>query len=231
MLKIKNLNVNNILKNVTVSFEKGKTYVIMGKNGIGKSTLLHAIMGRPDLEVTGSIVLDNIEITDRTVSDRAKMGMFMGFQSPTSIPGLSNFQLIKQAKNSTGKDLVEDLKHFKKLADELDLPSDWDRKSINTEASGGQKKKNELIQMSMLDVNIAMLDEPDSGLDVDGVENLIKVLNNWKKDHRTLVVVAHYEKLINGINPDVVINLTETGAVTGGKELADKIFKTGFKDV
>lgn len=231
MLKIKNLNVNNILKNVTVSFEKGKTYVIMGKNGIGKSTLLHAIMGRPDLDVTGSIVLDNIEITDRTVSDRAKMGMFMGFQSPTSIPGLSNFQLIKQAKNSTGKDLVEDLKHFKKLADELDLPSDWDRKSINTEASGGQKKKNELIQMSMLDVNIAMLDEPDSGLDVDGVDNLIKVLNDWKKDHRTLVVVAHYEKLINGINPDVVINLTETGAVTGGKELADKIFKTGFKDV
>jgi Fe-S cluster assembly ATP-binding protein len=231
MLKIKDLKVNNILSNIDISFEQGKTYVIMGKNGIGKSTLLHAIMGRPDLDVSGSIVLNNIDISEHSVSDRAKLGLFMGFQSPTSIPGLSNFQLIKQAKNSTGADLVQDLKQFKQLANDLDLPSDWDRKSVNTEASGGQKKKNELIQMGMLDINIAMLDEPDSGLDVDGVDSLIKVLNDWKQDHRTLIVVAHYEKLISGINPDVVVNITEKGAITGGRELADKIFKTGFKDV
>lgn len=231
MLEIKKLNVNNVLNDIDMSFERGKTYVVMGSNGVGKSTLLHAIMGRPDLEVTGDILLDDVLISDKEVHERAQAGLFLGFQSPTSIPGLSNFQMLKQALNISGSDIVTKLKQFKELSSELSLPEQWDRKSINTDASGGEKKKNELIQMNMLDVSVAMLDEPDSGLDVDGIDNLIQSLNDWKSPDRTLVVVTHYEKLIYGLQPDVINVLKPSGVVTGGLELAHTIFKSGFKSV
>ena len=231
MLKIKKLNVNNVLQDIDLEFESGKTYVIMGSNGVGKSTLLHAIMGRPDLEVSGEIVLNNEVISDKEVHERAAAGLFLGFQNPTPIPGLSNFQMIRQALNLTGAGIVSKLKDFKELSSGLDLPDMWDRKSINTDASGGEKKKNELIQMNMLDVSVAMLDEPDSGLDVDGIDKLIETLNSWKSSDKTLVVVTHYEKLISGIDPDVVIVLKSTGPVIGEIDLAHRIFESGFKSV
>ena len=231
MLEIKNLNVNNVLENITLSFQKGKTYVIMGSNGVGKSTLLHAIMGRPDIEVSGEVILNDETISDKEVHERAKAGLFLGFQTPTPIPGLSNFQMLKQALELSGADIVPQLKKFKELSSDLCLPDMWDRKSINTDASGGEKKKNELIQMNMLDVNVAMLDEPDSGLDVDGIDSLIKSLNEWKSPDRTLIVVTHYEKLISGLDPDTVIILKPTGAVVGEIDLAHRIFESGFKSV
>jgi Fe-S cluster assembly ATP-binding protein len=231
MLEIKKLNVNNVLKDISLSFEVGKTYVIMGSNGVGKSTLLHAIMGRPDIEVSGEVILNNEIISDKEVHERAQAGLFLGFQTPTPIPGLSNFQMLKQALDLSGADIVTKLKEFKELSAELALPDLWDRKSINTDASGGEKKKNELIQMNMLDVSVAMLDEPDSGLDVDGIDSLIESLNKWKSSDRTLIVVTHYEKLIAGINPDTVVVLQPTGTITGGIEIADKIFQSGFKSV
>lgn len=231
MLEIKNLNVNNVLQNITLSFQKGKTYVIMGSNGVGKSTLLHAIMGRPDIEVSGEVILNDETISDKEVHERAKAGLFLGFQTPTPIPGLSNFQMLKQALELSGADIVPQLKKFKELSSDLCLPDMWDRKSINTDASGGEKKKNELIQMNMLDVNVAMLDEPDSGLDVDGIDSLIKSLNEWKSPDRTLIVVTHYEKLISGLDPDTVIILKPTGAVVGEIDLAHRIFESGFKSV
>ena len=231
MLEIKNLNVNNVLENITLSFQKGKTYVIMGSNGVGKSTLLHAIMGRPDIEVSGEVILNDETISDKEVHERAKAGLFLGFQTPTPIPGLSNFQMLKQALELSGADIVPQLKKFKELSSDLCLPDMWDRKSINTDASGGEKKKNELIQMNMLDVNVAMLDEPDSGLDVDGIDSLIKSLNEWKSTDKTLIVVTHYEKLISGLDPDTVIILKPTGAVVGEIDLAHRIFESGFKSV
>ena len=231
MLEIKNLNVNNVLQNITLSFQKGKTYVIMGSNGVGKSTLLHAIMGRPDIEVSGEVILNDETISDKEVHERAKAGLFLGFQTPTPIPGLSNFQMLKQALELSGADIVPQLKKFKELSSDLCLPDMWDRKSINTDASGGEKKKNELIQMNMLDVNVAMLDEPDSGLDVDGIDSLIKSLNEWKSTDKTLIVVTHYEKLISGLDPDTVIILKPTGAVVGEIDLAHRIFESGFKSV
>jgi Fe-S cluster assembly ATP-binding protein len=231
MLEIKKLNVNNILKDLSLSFEVGKTYVIMGSNGVGKSTLLHAIMGRPDIEVSGEVILNDEVISNKEVHERAQAGLFLGFQTPTPIPGLSNFQMLKQALNLNGADIVTKLKEFKELSSELALPDLWDRKSINTDASGGEKKKNELIQMNMLDVSVAMLDEPDSGLDVDGIDSLINSLNGWKSPDRTLIVVTHYEKLIAGLDPDTVIILKPTGAVVGEIDLAHKIFESGFKSV
>jgi len=231
MLKLDKIAINDILENVDITFETGKTYVIMGSNGVGKSTLLHSIMGRPDIDVSGDMLFNGEKINDLDVSERANLGIFLGFQNPTPIPGLSNFQLVRQAVGATGKQLVEKLKEFKQLSEDFGLGDDWDKKSVNSEASGGQKKKNELMQLSLMNKSFAMLDEPDSGLDVDGIQNLINFLNNWKSSERTLVVVTHYEKLIHGLNPDVVINLTKDKTVVGDVTLAEKIFNAGFKNV
>jgi Fe-S cluster assembly ATP-binding protein len=157
--------------------------------------------------------------------------MFVGFQAPTSVPGLSNFQFMKQALNISGKDIAETLRNFKDISGKLNLPDNWDKRNLNTDASGGEKKKNELIQMSMLNTKLAMLDEPDSGLDVDGIKALIEQLKEWRNDNNTLIVVTHYQKLVEGLNPDKVLVLKKDGVLSGGMELADKIFSQGFESV
>jgi Fe-S cluster assembly ATP-binding protein len=231
MLKLKDFSVEHILDNVTTTFDVGKTYVVMGSNGVGKSTLLHGIMGRPDLNVSGDITFMGSDLLELETDERARLGMFVGFQAPTSVPGLSNFQFMKQALNISGKDIAETLRNFKELSANLNLPDNWDKRNLNTDASGGEKKKNELIQMSMLNTKLAMLDEPDSGLDVDGIKALIEQLNNWRTENNTLIVVTHYQKLVEGLNPDKVLILKKDEVLTGGMELADKIFSQGFESV
>ena len=231
MLKLQNFSIKDIFSNVDITFEEGKTYVVMGANGVGKSTLLHGIMGRPDLDTHGNVEFNGIDLTELETDERAKLGIFIGFQSPTSIPGLSNFQFIRQANNIKAIDLKENLDKFRDISTQLGLPEEWDKRNLNTDASGGEKKKNELIQMLMLDTKIAMLDEPDSGLDVDGIKSLIEKLSTWKNENNTLVVVTHYEKLIDGLNPDAVVLLKKDGVQIGDKSLADKIFSSGFENV
>jgi Fe-S cluster assembly ATP-binding protein len=188
MLKLQNFSIKDIFSNVDITFEEGKTYVVMGANGVGKSTLLHGIMGRPDLDTHGDVEFNGIDLTELETDERAKLGIFIGFQAPTSIPGLSNFQFIRQANNIKAIDLKENLDKFRDISTQLGLPEEWDKRNLNTDASGGEKKKNELIQMLMLDTKIAMLDEPDSGLDVDGIKSLIEKLSTWKNENNTLVV-------------------------------------------
>jgi len=231
MLKLTNYSVTPVLENINVEFDVGRTYIVMGANGVGKSTLLHSIMGRPDLEVSGSIQFNNEDISELEVDERARLGMFVGFQHPTSIPGLSNFQFIKQALNTKGSDIKKTLENFKGISHSLGLPEGWDKRNLNTDASGGEKKKNELIQMNMLKIQLAMLDEPDSGLDVDGIKALSKQLNEWRTADNTLIVVTHYEKLIDSLNPDAVIVLKNDHVVGGDKELAHRIFAEGFDSV
>ena len=231
MLKLQNFSIKDIFSNVDITFEEGKTYVVMGSNGVGKSTLLHGIMGRPDLDVSGNVEFNGVDVTELETDERAKLGIFIGFQAPTSIPGLSNFQFIRQANNIKAIDLKENLDKFRDISTQLGLPEEWDKRNLNTDASGGEKKKNELIQMLMLDTKIAMLDEPDSGLDVDGIKSLIEKLSTWKNENNTLVVVTHYEKLIDGLNPDAVVLLKKDGVQIGDKSLADKIFSSGFENV
>jgi Fe-S cluster assembly ATP-binding protein len=231
MLKLQNFSIKDIFSNVDITFEEGKTYVVMGSNGVGKSTLLHGIMGRPDLDVSGDVDFNGVDLTELETDERAKLGIFIGFQAPTSIPGLSNFQFIRQANNIKAIDLKENLDKFRDISTQLGLPEEWDKRNLNTDASGGEKKKNELIQMLMLDTKIAMLDEPDSGLDVDGIKSLIEKLSTWKNENNTLVVVTHYEKLIDGLNPDAVVLLKKDGVQIGDKSLADKIFSSGFENV
>ena len=231
MLELKDYSVNPILEGINIKFDIGRTYIVMGANGVGKSTLLHSIMGRPDLEVNGTLEFNGKDISELEVEERAKAGMFVGFQSPTSIPGLSNFQFLKQALDTKGKDIKATLDKFKSLTNELNLPEGWDKRNLNTDASGGEKKKNELIQMQMLNTTLAMLDEPDSGLDVDGIKALIEQLNSWRTKDNTLIVVTHYQKLVEGLNPDKVLVLKKDEVLTGGMELADKIFSQGFESV
>lgn len=231
MLKLQNFSIKDIFSNVDITFEEGKTYVVMGSNGVGKSTLLHGIMGRPDLDVSGDVEFNGVDLTELETDERAKLGIFIGFQAPTSIPGLSNFQFIRQANKIKAIDLKENLDKFRDISTQLGLPEEWDKRNLNTDASGGEKKKNELIQMLMLDTKIAMLDEPDSGLDVDGIKSLIEKLSTWKNKNNTLVVVTHYEKLIDGLNPDAVVLLKKDGVQIGDKSLADKIFSSGFENV
>ena len=231
MLKLQNFSIKDIFSNVDITFEEGKTYVVMGSNGVGKSTLLHGIMGRPDLDVSGNVEFNGVDLTELETDERAKLGIFIGFQAPTSIPGLSNFQFIRQANNIKAIDLKENLDKFRDISTQLGLPEEWDKRNLNTDASGGEKKKNELIQMLMLDTKIAMLDEPESGLDVDGIKSLIEKLSTWKNENNTLVVVTHYEKLIDGLNPDAVVLLKKDGVQIGDKSLADKIFSSGFENV
>lgn len=231
MLKLKNYSVEGILDSIDLEFEKGKTYVIMGSNGVGKSTLMHSIMGKPDYITSGEILFNSEDISSLPVFERARKGIFLAFQTPTSIPGLSNFQLIKQAKGLLSKDIATELASFKKMSSDLKLPDDWHKRNVNTDASGGEKKKNELIQLNMMNVDFAMLDEPDSGLDVDGIKSLISNLNKWRNENNTLVVVTHYDKLINGLSPDHVIVLKKHGVVLGDIDTAKEIFEKGFESV
>jgi len=231
MLKLENFSITDIFSNVDITFEQGKTYVVMGANGVGKSTLLHGIMGRPDLDISGAVEFNGTDLTELETDERAKLGIFVGFQTPTSIPGLSNFQFIKQANKIKAVDLKENLDKFRDISTQLGLPAEWDKRNLNTDASGGEKKKNELIQLLMLDSKLAMLDEPDSGLDVDGIKSLTEKLSNWKNENNTLIVVTHYEKLIDGLNPDAVVLLKKDGVQIGDKSLADKIFSSGFENV
>ena len=231
MLELKDYSVNPILEGINIEFDIGRTYIVMGANGVGKSTLLHSIMGRPDLDVKGTLKLNGQDISELEVDERANLGMFVGFQAPTSVPGLSNFQFMKQALNTEGKDIRTTLEKFKALTHTLGLPEGWDKRNLNTDASGGEKKKNELIQMSMLPTKLAMLDEPDSGLDVDGIKALSKQLNEWRTADNTLIVVTHYEKLIESLDPDAILVLKKDHIVGGDKTLAQKIFAEGFDSV
>ena len=231
MLKLKNYSVENVLENIDIEFDTGKTYVIMGPNGVGKSTLIHSIMGRPDLEVSGDLTFMGSDISELSVDQRARLGMYVAFQAPTSIPGLSNFQMIKQALNLKGSELAEHLAKFRDTTEKFNLPKDWDKRNVNTDASGGEKKKNELIQLSLLNKKLAMLDEPDSGLDVDGVKSLVSFLNEWRTQHNTLIVVTHYDRLIYDLNPDAVIVLRKDGVDIGDTDLARRIFSNGFDNV
>lgn len=231
MLKLKNYSVEGILENIDIEFDVGKTYVVMGPNGVGKSTLIHSIMGRPDLDVSGDLSFMGSDISELTVDQRARLGMYVAFQAPTSIPGLSNFQMIKQALNLKGSELAENLAKFRETTKQFNLPSDWDKRNVNTDASGGEKKKNELIQLGLLNKKLAMLDEPDSGLDVDGVKSLVSFLNEWRTKHNTLIVVTHYDRLIYDLNPDAVIVLRKDGVNIGDTDLARRIFSSGFDNV
>lgn len=236
MLVLKNVSVkadtHDILNNVNLEFGPGVHFVV-GPNGAGKSTLSHAIMANPSYKVSGDMQLDNQPIHDLSTHERARLGLFLSFQSPTPIEGLSNFKLIKEALELTSVPKIMDkLNGFKGLAKDLNLPADWDKKDLNVHASGGEKKKNELIQMVMLDPKVAILDEPDSGLDVDAINDLIKQLKQFAEKGKTIIIVSHYEKLLKSFTPaSVTVVANGTATQSESSNVIDQILTNGFKEI
>ena len=220
-----------LLNNVNLEFGPG-IHFIVGPNGAGKSTLAHAIMANPKYNTSGGIVYNDTALDDLATWERAQLGLFISFQNPTPIEGLSNFRLIKEAMDmGTTSSIMDKLNGFRGLAKELNLPEGWDKKELNVEASGGEKKKNELIQMKMLDPAVAILDEPDSGLDVDAINSLIEQLQDFNSKDKTIIIVSHYEKLLKSFEPTTVTVVANgTTSQTTDASLVDKVLSDGFKD-
>ncbi len=224
-----------ILNDVHIEFGPG-IHILMGPNGVGKSSFANALMGHFNYETTGAVEFFGKDLLALETFERARAGLFVGFQSPSPVPGLSNFQFIKQARSSVGEPLQikEDLLKFRELAQGFGLDSQWDKRHLNVDSSGGERKKNELIQMLMMNPKCAILDEPDSGLDVDGIKLLTEQLNNYANpdDNKTLIIITHYQQLIEDLNVDSVSIMKDQKIKQyEGKDVAYKIFEEGFANV
>jgi len=222
-----------ILNDMHLTYGPG-IHIIMGPNGVGKSTFAHALMGSPTIETSGAVELNGKDLLAMETYERARAGLFVSFQNPTPIEGLSNFQFMRQALNSldSKQKLGESLKKFKGLASELGLSDEWDKKQLNVQASGGEKKKNELIQLELLDPQVAILDEPDSGLDIDAIKILTSKLKGFaQREGKILIIISHYAELITNLSPDTVTVLNKQGNATQYDDIqvAYDILENGFK--
>ena len=241
MLEIKNLHVsvnnNKILKGLNLSINKGEVHAIMGPNGSGKSTLASVIAGREEYEVNkGSIIYSNKKLLKLSADERAVQGIFIAFQYPVEIPGVSTTNFIKTAVNqirkSKGKkplDAVSFLKVMKEKMKIVKINQTLLSRSINEGFSGGEKKRNEIFQMAMLDPKLAILDETDSGLDIDALKIVAKGVNKLKSKDNATIIITHYQRLLDYIIPDYVHVLIDGKIVkSGDKNLAQELEKKGY---
>lgn len=241
MLKIKNLHANvegnEILKGIDLEINAGEIHAIMGPNGSGKSTLASVITGNEDYEVTeGEIILENEEISELDADERAHKGIFLSFQYPIEIPGVSVTNFIRTAINQTRKAKGEEPMKGKEMLDLLKENAELlgiDRKflsrSLNEGFSGGEKKRNEIFQLAMLDPKLAILDETDSGLDIDALKTVADGVNKLRRDDNATLLITHYQRLLEYVIPDYVhVLLDGKIAKSGGKELALKLEEHGY---
>ena len=242
-LNIQNLNVtvNNgeetIIPNLSLSIEKGETVTIMGPNGSGKSTLANSLMGHPDYEVSGEANLDGEDILDLEADERSREGIFLSFQYPVDIPGVTVSNFIRTAINARRPedDAIKLPKYVKKLNETMDLlniPKEFSKRYLNEGFSGGERKKMEILQMAMLEPKIAVLDETDSGLDVDALKDVASSLKTLQERDPDLsyLIITHYERLLTYIEPDTVCIMKDGKIVKkGGKDLASKLETQGYE--
>ena len=241
MLEIKNLHAKveekDILKGVNLEIKSGEIHAIMGPNGSGKSTLASVITGKEEYEINeGQIVFENENLEDVSPEDRAHKGIFMSFQYPIEIPGVTTTNFIKTAINETRKAQGEKemsakdmLQKLREKCDLLDIDQKFLSRSINDGFSGGEKKRNEIFQMAMLEPKLAILDETDSGLDIDALKIVANGVNKLKSKDNAVLVITHYQRLLDHIVPDFVHVLFDGKIVkSGGKELAFELEKKGY---
>jgi Fe-S cluster assembly ATP-binding protein len=241
MIKIKNLHAQigdkQILKGLSLDIEAGSVHAIMGPNGAGKSTLASVIAGRDEYEVTaGDVMMDGKDLLDMKPEERAAAGVFMAFQYPLEIPGVPMTTFLKTALNAQRKLRGEDeldslgfLKKIKPLAKKLGVSDAMIKRAVNEGCSGGEKKRNEVLQMAMLEPKFAVLDETDSGLDIDALRVVADGVNALRSEGRSFLVITHYQRLLDYIKPDMVHVLADGRIVeSGGPELALKLEDEGY---
>src|SRR3990167_5487580 len=236
-LQVKDLHAEidgkEILKGVNLEVELGKVHALMGPNGSGKSTLANVLMGHPKYQVTkGKIFLDGEDITELKADERAKKGLFLSFQYPSEITGVTLTNFLRTAYNSIKKDklsVIDFHKLLKKKMEELQMDPSFNKRYVNEGFSGGEKKRAEILQMSVLEPKYAILDECDSGLDVNSIKIVSEGVNKMKGPKMGILIITHYYRILNYITPDKVHILINGKIVEeGGKELAEKIEKEGF---
>ncbi|MBW7948574.1 MAG: Fe-S cluster assembly ATPase SufC [Pseudorhodoplanes sp.] len=241
MLEIKNLHVEidgkKILNGLDLAIEKGKVHAIMGPNGSGKSTLAYVLAGKDDYEITdGDILFNGESVLGMEPDERAARGLFLAFQYPIEIPGVATMTFLRTALNAQRKargegelSTPEFLKRVRDAAAKLEINQDMLRRPVNVGFSGGEKKRNEILQMAMLEPRLAVLDETDSGLDIDALKIVSEGVNRLRSPERAFIVITHYQRLLDYIVPDVVHVLSRGRIVkTGGKELALELEASGY---
>jgi len=241
MLEITNLQVRggtkDILRGINLKVNKGEIHAIMGPNGSGKSTLARALAGHPEIEVTGgTITYNGQDLLALAPEDRAREGVFMAFQYPVEIPGVNNAYFLKAAINAQRKhrglpelDAIEFMALVKEKAKILHLDPTLLSRPVNEGFSGGEKKRNEIFQMAVLEPKLAVLDETDSGLDIDALRTVAEGVNAMRSPDRAIVVITHYQRLLNYIEPDFVHVLQDGRIVrSGGKDLALHLEEKGY---
>ena len=246
MLEIKNLHVKleeedkQILKGVDLTVEAGKVHAIMGPNGSGKSTLSYVLSGRDGYEVTeGTALLEGADLLDMDPEERAAAGLFLAFQYPVEIPGVGNMTFLRTALNAQRKARGEEeisagefLKLVREKAKMLNIDAEMLKRPVNVGFSGGEKKRNEILQMAMLEPKMCILDETDSGLDVDAMKLVADGVNALRDEGRAFLVITHYQRLLDHIAPDVVHIMADGRIVkSGGPELALEVEKNGYADI
>ncbi|HIM25835.1 MAG TPA: Fe-S cluster assembly ATPase SufC [Rhodospirillales bacterium] len=243
MLEIKNLHVSvdgaEILKGIDLSIDPGEMHAIMGPNGSGKSTLSHVIAGRDGYEITGGrIIFQGEDLTGMEPEERAAKGIFLAFQYPVEIPGVANTTFLKEAVNAIHRfkgedelDAMQFVKIMRAKTKELGISDDMLKRAVNVGFSGGEKKRNEILQMAVLNPTLAILDETDSGLDIDALKIVAEGVNKLRAPDRSMLIITHYQRLLDYIVPDKVHVLAH-GRIqrTGGKELALELEENGYAE-
>ena len=192
----------NLINNFNGEFANGETTVIVGPNGCGKSTFAHGIMGRPDINVNGKLLLNNVDILELETDERAKAGLFVSWQTPPEISGVTSFGLIRDVKKITGKQMASELKSFKGLIDTVELPDDWHTRQVNVGGSGGERKRAEMVNLMSIDPRIAILDEIDTGLDTNGLKMVSEIINKRRDEGKINLVITHNKNLLDHLEFD-----------------------------
>tara|TARA_B100001057_G_scaffold500954_1_gene619158 strand:- start:19519 stop:20217 length:699 start_codon:yes stop_codon:yes gene_type:complete len=226
-----NVTIDNLelLKGFSKEIGLGETVVVIGPNGCGKSTFAHGIMGRGDIEVEGSIKLNGNEITELETDERSKEGLFVSWQTPPELPGVSTFGLLKEIKNIESKDIGKELKEFKSILRDVGLPESWTTRPVNVGGSGGERKRAELSNLLSMQPKYAILDEIDTGLDSNGLQLVVDVINKRKRDNLATIMITHNINTVQNLDYDYGLMFDKSKLVEVNKETVEQKLRYGYE--
>lgn len=232
-MKFQEINITidgkELLKNFSKTILPGETVVVIGPNGCGKSTFAHGIMGREDIDIEGSIQFNNKEITDLETFERSKEGIFVSWQTPPELPGVSTFGLIKEIKNIKSKDIGEELKQFKTTLLKVGLPESWTTRPVNVGGSGGERKRAELSNLITLQPQCAILDEIDTGLDSNGLRLVVDIINDRKQKNLSTIMITHNINTVQNLDYDYGLMFENGNLIEVDSSVVEQKLKDGYE--